>query len=281
MAPHRRPGPLAFPTSPTTPDTVHASLLSNGYGCAVAYAVAAVLINHIRRVLIPWIGHFLWRETLEGMKTARSSPHYYLQRSLNYEWQAIVFYLVIPQYCLTNGQRALENKLRLGTSAQGKMMDVCRVAYLVLALMTFETVYAETCCVAAQGYAYARILIWGSEAEAAFLEQLARERWDMLLVQAALVLCWLGTRALPTLKSVLEAAVRGHVEWAAMLGCLCYGTAYLVRYSNKYFILLEMRGMLLTFAWMWIGVGCVVFVRIRDWIYGSTIVPGEDGKKKR
>ncbi|KFA48214.1 hypothetical protein S40293_11180 [Stachybotrys chartarum IBT 40293] len=105
----------------SSPDT-KAHFLRNGHRIAAGYIVAAVLVNHIRRVLAPWFGQFVWRHALEYMKLARSSPHYHLDISLDYEWRGVL-YFVAQQYALSLTRRVLTEKLARdarGTGGSGE-----------------------------------------------------------------------------------------------------------------------------------------------------------------
>jgi amino acid permease len=61
---------------------------------------------------------------------------------------------------------------------------------------------------------------------------------------------------------VVRATAAGKPALGVFHGVLWGGTAYLVRYSNKYFILLELSDMLVTFGWMVLGVALVVWLKL-------------------
>jgi hypothetical protein len=157
-------------------------------------------------------------------------------------------------------------------------MDVFRVLYLVMQLVALERAYVGSCWAAAQMYAYTRVLVWGSKAEREFVQRVLAAKWHRLPAQAAVFAYWLVTIAAPTFKSAVREASRGRVERLMALGTMCYGTGYLVRYSNKYFMLLEMRGMLVTWAWMLLGVGYVLVLGLWRWLLG---LPRESGSCER
>ena len=41
-----------------------AGLLRGGHARAVAYVLVAAVANHVRRMLAPWLGAFVWRHAL-------------------------------------------------------------------------------------------------------------------------------------------------------------------------------------------------------------------------
>jgi hypothetical protein len=69
---------------------------------------------------------------------------------------------------------------------------------------------------------------------------------------------------LPTALEVFRRAKAGSLMLGIINGVIWYGTWYLVRYSNKYFILLELSDMLVTFGWMGVGLLGVVMLLKKD-----------------
>lgn len=110
------------------------------------------------------------------------------------------------------------------------------ILYLTLGMLALEGAYIQTCWAGAQLYAY-YTLFRGTQAENTFLETfLLKYKWK-IMVQLGLLTEWLILGILPEVRNVI-----GRRRWVAGVGYLMVvmGTLYGVRYSNKYFVLLEM-----------------------------------------
>jgi hypothetical protein len=264
-------------------DGVQAALLRDGYVAALGLLIAAVLVNHIRRILAPWLGQFLWWHPVEAMKMARGSPHYFLQEQLDLDVATLRRWMC-QMVCLAFTKRFLRRFIitghRNGTTRpriMAAVMDVCSILYAAICLADLEAAYAELCWAGA--WVYATVYIWkrGSSAQLSFVQKLlfeepmqSRRRSAVVAIAAAVVgllLVSSGWRRVvrPVLRpggdgSGLRVAVSALAVFWGLLGA---GTVHVVRYSNKYFILLEMTDMLLTWLWMILAVVVVVVWRLR------------------
>lgn len=155
--------------------------------------------------------------------------------------------------------------------------DVCRVLYLALCLMQVEYAYAEACWAMSWIYASTYVYLRGTTAERQFTQRLLMggdgdgrnhaaqpnytgtvpsltEHCFGIFLIIGLLVSWLWRAVLRPIQrhGVVGVALSGLAVLGAFIGL---GTAYLVRYSNKYFIWLEMSEMLLTWVWMVLAVG--------------------------
>ena len=187
------------------------------------------------------------------MKLARSSPHHFLATSVSsFSWSWLAAWTVITVY----GQPRARLLLRRAAIRDVKG-DVWAVLYVFAVLAWLESRYVQTCWMGAQLYAHASLL-WRAlgndgQAEWEFLETLLAEQGARVTIQVGLVVALLIHDIAPTLGRGLRGA------WAVtFVGGLVAGvTVYLVRYSNKYFLLLEMSDLLVTFGWAVLGVAYV------------------------
>ncbi|KAJ6440705.1 hypothetical protein O9K51_06495 [Purpureocillium lavendulum] len=273
----------------------------------VAVVLAAVLLNHIRRVLAPWLGQFVWRHPFETMKLARSSPCYMLEASVaaadddgqpsSWWWAVVRWGLQVR--LLSALREVLMRKMRASAAAEHHgsraattttgvdddgdtasaaaagegsalddvLFDACRIVYLATSIALLEGAYAETCWAVAHIYALLRtttsLLPGDSVMDAAtsrafVLNDVLAAHWPRAVFQACLLAQWAARTLLPTTAwMAARAAARVDVYTPAAAYALWAGTALLVRKSNKYFMLLEMSGMLVTFGWMALGLGVV------------------------
>ena len=234
-----------FLTRTTRTLNIYPRLFRNGYASAASHVLYAALLNHLRRILAPSLGQFLHHCALTDMKFAKSSPHWYLVSVLDgaglwaaVEWACMMGALRVVWLCARGGSVVVE---------------------LVFVLGWWEYAFVRTCWTLSQVYAYG-ILMFGKDPEGRsfLMEKVWGERWHALPLQVGLVMHW-------------GLCVRGLLSTAnsrAWLPCLMVlaVTAYLVRYSNKYFVLLEMSDMLVTWSWMALGIGMVFQEMTRGWV---------------
>lgn len=229
------------------------ALFRHGYGYALGCLVVAVIVNHVRRILTPWLGGFLAPHAVADMKLARSAPHHFVAQSLEapwawawlFGWMGIMYVLRAAWDPLTEMAARKEASRRDGAPWM--------VLWLVLALLWAEHAYVHSCWAAAQIYAHGVLTLQGTEAEQAFLQTLLEKHTARATVQLGFVVGGLHHWLVPMVMKPL----RGRWAAAAVYVCVVGGTAHLVRYSNYYFVLLEMSDMLVTFGWFVFGLGVV------------------------
>ncbi|TWU75723.1 hypothetical protein ED733_007678 [Metarhizium rileyi] len=242
-------------------------ILRNGTLEAVLLVLAATLANHVRRLLVPWLGQFVWWHALENMRFARSSPHYFLEHSVHFSWGEVTSWLcgsVVVAVARVGNRNAMASfhghKGGLLCGRREAVLGMCTVVDMAMGLTLLERYYTQTCFSAACVYALFRVVEGGPGR--AFLWDLVSEEWLRAGFQCVLVLCWACGHLLPTAWKVSRAMVAGKMVPAVVHGVVWGGTAYLVRYSNKYFILLELSDLLVTLGWMALGLGTVLLLRL-------------------
>ena len=302
---------------------VKATMLADGYAVAAGLIVAAVLANHVRRVLVPWLGQFLWWHPVQNMKLARDTPHYFIEeqllRSAATDAAALGFWALqtcalattmalLRRRCLladattstltdaksrggqqsidggggggggSTGPRAAAKRTATATASSACLTDGCRIAYLCLCLMQVEYAYAEACWAASWMHASSQLLLRGSTAERLFTHRLLtgdyhlarvdypesslQDHWRGTLLIAGLLLWWMWRAVQPLRRhGVVGVALSGLPLLGGLVGV---STAHIIRYSNKYFIWLEMSEMLLTWVWLALGFALVGAWRLCD-----------------
>ncbi|KAG5965054.1 hypothetical protein E4U56_001926 [Claviceps arundinis] len=233
--------------------------------------LSAVIINHIRRLLVPFLGHFLFPHAIATMKLARSSPHLLLQETCSFSWTSLCTWL-LSTYALHMARqafllRALSHEPEHAPRSryppqkqrkQSKGRVLCRVAFLVLEMTHVETVYVATCWAASYLYA---LLCSGTLGVA-----ILAKGWPCSVVPLALLGNWTRLRLIPFARDTRDAVLLGGAgkrgEWAsrALVHGLVWGaTVQMVRFSNRLFLVLELSDMFVTWGWMVLGLaGCLV-----------------------
>ncbi|CAG9982639.1 unnamed protein product [Clonostachys byssicola] len=227
--------------------SLRSSLLAHGRGHGAVCLAVAITLNHMRRLLLPSATQFFWPHALADMKLARSSPHGLLEQSVaSFDWLPLAAWAVTA-YLLAMLPSLLGQLVtaHCGRGSSRGTAAACIVAYVAASLAWAEHAYVQSCWTLAQVYACWRLVSRGGDAERAFLQRLLEEQSARATAVLGLVALGLHFRVLP----VAQQAVRGH--WPGVLVYLGMGagTAYMVRYSNKFFILLELADMWITLAW--------------------------------
>ncbi|RCI17140.1 hypothetical protein L249_1864 [Ophiocordyceps polyrhachis-furcata BCC 54312] len=229
-------------------------------GRRLAIVTAAVVANHVRRMLVaPWLGQALWRHPVEAMKLARWSPHGYLEASLaDVSWPAVALWLcqqvilseLLSQAAARSAKPSTNSSLKVNCHRrrQGKA-DAYRVLLLLAALTLAESSYAETCWAVALIGSTARLLFYNGQPERDFAQRLLGANPARAALLACLVLRWFRTVALPH-ATWLAASLRSlKVVLPAAACCVGASTVHLVQHSNRYFLVIEMSDMLVTWGW--------------------------------
>jgi hypothetical protein len=248
------------------PEAVKLIALKDGRRRAAGRVLVGVLMNHVRRILAPWLGQFFWYQAVQDLKLARSSPHYLLLRTLSWAWTDMALW-VLWACAIPLARRALEARIQrlvyAGAGAdearrggRGRLADVLTATYVAAALTRVEHAYARACWTGGQVYACWQLLN-GDAAGRLFLAGLCREHWARMLVQLGFVLHWWLCRVAPLVERGLLRRSGRRLASVPAYGAVGAATAYVVRYSNRYFVLLEVSDMLVTFAWALWGVGLI------------------------
>lgn len=247
--------------------TLKTSLLQRGYGGAAACVAVAVVANHIRRVLVPWVGHSVWRHAVTDMKLARSAPHALLEASLlEFCWTEVGRWagqraaLSLARAVMVRRDADTRWQLAQFDESKGeRASDVSCVLRLLTGLTRLEGQYTESCWAIAHIYATTRLLLSARPCDGNFLRHLVLESTPRarLALQAVLLLRWLCGRL---------TAMKRRPRRVLLAGCACgVGTVHVLRNSGRYFILLEMSDMLVTFAWMALGIVVLMAWAVCAW----------------
>ncbi|KAK8143076.1 hypothetical protein G3M48_007738, partial [Beauveria asiatica] len=330
---------------------VKATMLADGHAVAAGLVVAAVLGNHVRRVLAPWLGQFLWWHPVQAMRLARGAPHFFIEQQVlqsssaatdaatttlgfwALQTAALAATKALLRHCLladatttttttnykptiTTSATGLTNPksrrgkgvagggrssssssssssstgpraaaMRATTSSMACLTDCYRIIYLTLCIMHVEYAYAEACWAASWIHAATHVALRGTTEEKLFTHRLlvtGRRHHDQHPARtesdggAAMAAHWRGLSLIAGLlawwswRHVLRPLRRhGVVAWAfsglpVLGGLVGAGTAHVIKHSNKYFIWLEMSEMLLTWAWLLLGLALVAAWRVCD-----------------
>ncbi|CEJ80683.1 hypothetical protein VHEMI00855 [[Torrubiella] hemipterigena] len=255
---------------------MRAFLLSDGYAAAWGKLVAAVLVNHVRRIAVPWLGQQpLFSSSLELMKMAKSSPYFVLEEMLRVPigrvgvWAVTMMaYASIRQglmsFFLSYEIMVVRRDAMKRILKEKMVSDVLMVVLLSMAVMHAEYVYGEAAWAAALLVSVVKVAVYGAPESLRMLWNLVTESVGSM--SRLLLVSVLFQNNVSRGLSLL-APRGGRLPLAVYLfgAGVGYVTYNVVRYSNYYFIALEMREMLLTWLWLAVATATAVY-----WKYMGT-----------
>ncbi|EFQ30147.1 uncharacterized protein GLRG_05291 [Colletotrichum graminicola M1.001] len=270
---------LLLPAEPGS-DVLHALLarpaeLSDGsphLARAFAVVVFAILTNHVRRMVLPALGVGGFGAPITALKLAAGSPAIFLKeemetgilgRSAGWEGASKVIGDIVGGFAVRG---AVAGTPRRWDSEADKAMVVTAVVYCVWVLGCAEYVHARAVHTVAVSIAYAKLIRGGPTYRQALREILLPSTSSGVLkvLGSHLELAYYVTYGLlPLLCLAARSAFRpeprrGGPGLALLVTGWAWGTGYVTRYSNKYYIGLEMSGLLLV-VW-WVLAAAAVFV---------------------
>ena len=211
-------------------------------GHTVRNLLSAAIVNHLRRVLVPWTSQTVGFSAIEALKLARSTPYYYLERLWRVSLVSLCCWVVLRATC----RRVRRCKVSTDSRIMQDLWNICTVG---LGFTLAEQLYTDTCVLSGEVYAVWR-LATGNAAENRFLFDVAWDSRWLLVVHAACLAWWISQTALPEVKMVAQRVAKGRLTRLALHCAVWGGTMHLVQYSNRYFVALEVGDMLMTLVWI-------------------------------
>ncbi|KAK2029012.1 hypothetical protein LX32DRAFT_639510 [Colletotrichum zoysiae] len=262
---------LLLPAQPS-PDDLHALLTgptdpsdgSPGLARAFVVVVFAVLANHVRRMILPALAVGGFGTPIATLKLAAGSPAIFLQdeieagvlgRSAGWEGAWKVVGDIVGGFAVRGA--VTESRRQWGSEAD-KATVVTAVVYCVWVLGCAEYVHARAVHAVAVGIAYAKLTGGGPAHRQALREMLLPSTLSGVLkvLGSHLELAYYVIYGLfPLLCLAARSAIRtdpgrSRPGLALLIAGWAWGTGYVARYSNKYYIGLEMSGLLLVLWWV-------------------------------
>ncbi|GKT86484.1 hypothetical protein Ct61P_04334 [Colletotrichum tofieldiae] len=261
-----------------------------------AIVVFAILVNHVRRMVFPALGVGGFGAPIATLKLAVGSPEIFLREEMDMGILGgmrdgkvvgdVVGGSAVKDVLVGASDQWLLHRLRGKMMQNGrnfikqgggwkvtkqrgreieKSMVVGAVVYCVWILGCAEYVHARAVHVVAVGIAYTKLICGGPAHQQALRNILlpsASSRTLKVLGSHLELACYVVYGLLPLLYLAARFALRlkptrSRPELALLIAGWAWGTGYATRYSNKYYIGLEMSGLLLV-LW-WISAAAAVF----------------------
>ncbi|KXX82453.1 hypothetical protein MMYC01_201657 [Madurella mycetomatis] len=247
------------------------ALLIDGYRAAFNLFLVAVVLNHIRSILLPWFGQWMWYTPLEDLRLARSNPDVFLETSLSYRWGWLVFMYVqgwvyravgtwliavvtgegaqrVPRAMLNAAANDDPSTRGTGRPAAAvlvwleRFMAAVKVLYIAWMLGSVEYIISRWLNTVAWLMAYYKLLA-GGDAEYIALENVLKVNWIKVPLTVWQLADYLKNVIWPLSWASLWYAVIGQPELLmVMLGLTGVVTA-VIKYRSTFYIALEISGM--------------------------------------
>ncbi|KAK1994419.1 hypothetical protein LX36DRAFT_660602 [Colletotrichum falcatum] len=246
---------------------------------AFAVVVFAVLANHVRRMMLPALAVGGFGAPIATLKLAAGSPAIFLQeemetgilgRSAGWEGGWKVVGDIVGGFAVRS---AVTGTPRRWGGAADKAMAVTAVVCCVWILGCAEYIHARAAHAVAVGIAYVTLIRGGPAHRQALREILlpSTSAGALKVLGSHLELaCYLVHGLFPLLCLAARSAVRpdprrSRPGLAFLVAGWAWGTGYVTRYSNKYYIGLEMSGLLLVLWWISAAAAIFAWRALRTW----------------
>jgi len=220
------------------------ALLAGGYGPAAAYLVVAILVHHVRRTLLPWLGAYLYYSPVEDLRLSLSRPDVFLDEALSVPWSQILFMDLQKRACDFAGTLAIAVlSAHHHHHHGGPLADAAKIGYLVWSLAGVEYIIDRSASTVAFHVAYGKLLLGGrADVERVVLARLLRDHWSKLPLNIYQLYYYASAGMWPMLWGSVACALAGQPALLlALLSAAAAVYAVLV-YRSQLFIALEMGG---------------------------------------
>ncbi|KAG7125016.1 hypothetical protein HYQ46_010590 [Verticillium longisporum] len=204
------------------------ALFDDGLARAAARFVVAILTNHVRRMLLPWLGAWM----------ASGSPHLFLDAQLLASAPAAFggVALMMAQKAVVDLLGGAAARMVVGADANGaprtarddprrRRVEVATVGVLVWALAAAEYVQARTFHAVAVVIAVWKLVSGPSEVHRVVLGEVLARRWAGVPLCAWWVVYYLRFAAGPMVWGACASAARGRPGMLALVWATAYVTS--------------------------------------------------------
>lgn len=255
-----------------------AALLLDGYRAAFGLFLAAALLHHVRALLLPWLGQWMWYTPLDDLRLALSNPDVFLERSLSYSWSWAVLtyaqkwtwdvfgFCAVAMVAQADAQRVPQAMLDAAAggntntntdadtrgAASGphpavvlwleRVMAALKVGYLVWVLGSAEYVVGRGVNTAAWVIAYYKLLA-GGDAEHVALGGALKAHWAKVPLTLWQLAYYLRHAVWPLAWASVVCALVGQPGLLTAVAAVVAAVTALTLYRSTFYIALEVGGM--------------------------------------
>lgn len=201
---------------------LRSALLSSGYRAALTQALAAIILYHVRRFFVPWVGAFLFHNPMDNFRLAISRPDVLLQEALSFTWTSACFSflqrclfdiaaLIIMHVVSINNGRSPINILSRPTARQDAIMCLAKILCWFYGFVTLEYIFCRGMNTVSLVVSVAKLVMSGQDGLLALLAMC----WSHPIKVPLLVLTtryYIRHAFVPVIRGSISSAERGHAS---------------------------------------------------------------------
>ncbi|KAL5606895.1 hypothetical protein BROUX41_003272 [Berkeleyomyces rouxiae] len=240
------------------------ALLRGGIARTISYFTLAILINHVRRMLAPWLGQYVfYNAPLSALKLAISSPQVFLDENLDLICLRGFIAMELQKLLLDTTGAMAGNVLRwaavfdVDSPRPGRLaVDTAVLVYLLTAMASLEYMFCRAVFTAAFTIATLRL---GSPTLLSAHHSATVPSLDAVLAAVQshsplvplLMLVNIVTALMPlAFNAFRQALCRGRFGLLSLLVLAGWATAHVAQFTHRYFIALELGGGVVALAYL-------------------------------
>ncbi|KAK4166967.1 hypothetical protein QBC43DRAFT_312711 [Cladorrhinum sp. PSN259] len=247
------------------------SFLSKGYRTAFCYFGISIIANHVRGMLVPWLGGYLWYYPLDNLRLANTNPDVFLEVMFNFSWWWVVFMwaqkmcwdfsvgvgmglLVLreqgeasqetsaPDDGTTQTPPETAAAALAKTPTWERILDVCRVVYLTWLFSVLGFMLSRGVHCVAWLLAFGKLL-FGGDAEHIALGNTLRDNW----LKVPFIIWQIGgytkSALIPLVWASVFCALLGQPGLLIVVSGTVGGVWAIIKYRSTFYMALEVSGM--------------------------------------
>ncbi|KAK3385536.1 hypothetical protein B0H63DRAFT_473095 [Podospora didyma] len=230
------------------------AMLSHGHRNAFAHAAIAICLNHIRSILFPWLGAYMWCTPMEDLRLAIGNPDVFLAGALSFSWRWMMFCYVQKYICDIIGQAAMTLLINSVSQPPGtvrdrrniaqheRLLEMCKIGYIAWLLATIEYIFTRSVYTFSFLIAYYK-LIAGGDPEHVALGAVLKTSWTRLPLNWWQLFCYVQSGFWPLLCSSLRYAATGEPGLILFVLSAVGGVISLIKYRSTFFIPMQISGL--------------------------------------
>ncbi|KAK1772883.1 hypothetical protein QBC33DRAFT_584355 [Phialemonium atrogriseum] len=247
------------------------ALLSDGYRAAAAYVGIAILLNHVRRTLFPWMGTYMFHDPMEDLRLVLSRPDVFLDQVLSFSLGWAIFSYAQKYACdilggLAMGLLLLDNdrapQATLHSAATGDtatlaaspkpvpepLMRAARVGYILWALSAADYIFARTANTISFLLALRRLLLPRSPSEHLALTTTLKSHLPALPLVALQLHTYTTTALWPLSRAALLGAASGSPGLLLLPASAAAACWAVLRFRARLYMAIQLAGMFVALA---------------------------------
>lgn len=231
------------------------ALLADGYQAAALYIGIGILLNHVRRILFPWLGTYMFYNPMEDLRLVRARPDVFLNQAFAFSWSWVVFSYAQKRVCDILGRFLMDALLVNSGVVTAKVsglpdrrhvpertLQAFKVCYVLWALAALDFIFARSVNTFSFVTAFQQLLSGGTAERTALSHILEIHRLKLPLIGVQVV-GYITTGLLPMAYISVQCALTGRPGLLLVSVAVAAGASATIRFRSRLYIALELSSM--------------------------------------